>query len=89
VSPDGTSVYAATNGDDAVVHFNRNPLTGGLTYAGCIEDRPIDRGCTADADGLNGATDLVVSPTTGTSTSPPRNPTTPASSSTATRPRAR
>jgi len=36
VSPDGTSVYATAQTDDAVVRFDRDPSTGALTYQGCI-----------------------------------------------------
>ncbi len=36
VSADGTSLYAAATGDDAVARFDRDPATGALTYQGCI-----------------------------------------------------
>ena len=36
VSPDGISVYATSQNDDAVVRFNRNITTGELTFAGCL-----------------------------------------------------
>ncbi|MEK6276950.1 MAG: hypothetical protein AABM29_02930 [Actinomycetota bacterium] len=36
VSPDGTSVYAASQFDDAVSHFVRDPATGAISYQGCI-----------------------------------------------------
>ncbi|HEV7734698.1 MAG TPA: hypothetical protein VGR62_21170 [Candidatus Binatia bacterium] len=36
VSADGTSLYAAATGDDAVARFDRDPTTGALTYQGCI-----------------------------------------------------
>ncbi len=36
VSPDGESVYVTAFSDDAIAHFDRNPGTGALTYAGCI-----------------------------------------------------
>ncbi len=36
VSPDGKSVYVASNLDSGVVIFNRNTTTGALTDAGCI-----------------------------------------------------
>jgi hypothetical protein len=35
VGPDGRSVDVASGNDDAVARFIRDPLTGGLTYAGC------------------------------------------------------
>ncbi len=36
VSADGTSAYAASPADDAVARFDREPMTGALTYQGCI-----------------------------------------------------
>ena len=36
ISPDGKSVYLALGGDDAVARFDRDPMTGVLTYQGCI-----------------------------------------------------
>jgi hypothetical protein len=36
VSPDGTSVYAVAEDDDAIAAFARDPATGALTYQGCI-----------------------------------------------------
>lgn len=36
LSPDGTSLYVASLGDDAVATFARDPVTGALTYQGCI-----------------------------------------------------
>lgn len=36
VSPDGRSVYTASVGDSAVARFNRDPMTGAITYGGCI-----------------------------------------------------
>jgi hypothetical protein len=36
LSADGTSLYVASLGDDAVVRFTRDPVTGALTYEGCI-----------------------------------------------------
>ena len=45
VSPDGASVYAAGNFDDAIVRFDR-AANGALTAAGCIQDleTPPDAG---------------------------------------------
>jgi 6-phosphogluconolactonase (cycloisomerase 2 family) len=36
LSPDGTSLYCVSQGDDAVAHFERDTTTGALTYQGCI-----------------------------------------------------
>ena len=61
VSPDGASVYAAGNFDDAIVRFNR-AASGALTGAGCIQDLEAASGCGASAQGLDAARGLVVSP---------------------------
>ena len=63
VSPDGESVYVATNLDNAIVRFNRNTTTGALTPAGCLAAH--NAGCVPGneaAPGLEGPTDLIVSP---------------------------
>lgn len=63
VSPDGRSVYAASQFDDAVVRFDRDPATGALTPQGCVDDN--DTGgdtCAQSTDGLRFATSLVASP---------------------------
>jgi len=36
VNPDGTSIYVAAEGDDAVARFDRDPSSGALTYRGCV-----------------------------------------------------
>jgi hypothetical protein len=36
ISPDGSSVYVAADGDDSVARFSRNPATGVLTYQDCF-----------------------------------------------------
>jgi 6-phosphogluconolactonase (cycloisomerase 2 family) len=36
ISPDGTSLYALSNSDDAIARFSRNPSTGALTYQDCL-----------------------------------------------------
>jgi DNA-binding beta-propeller fold protein YncE len=63
VSPDGTSVYVASSGDEAVVRFDRNTTTGALTPQGCIDDN--DTGgdvCAQSTDGLAGSRGVTVSP---------------------------
>lgn len=55
-SPDATSLYAAAPGDDAVVHFDRDPATGALTFVGCFTgDALVSTACTripqASSDG--------------------------------------
>ena len=63
VSPDGESVYAASRGDDAVVHLDRNPNTGSLTPEGCVQDDDTGTdGCADSADGLDDVNGVAVSP---------------------------
>ena len=63
MSPDGESVYAASNEDDAVARFDRDTGTGALTPAGCIQDNDSGADTCADsADGLDGAASVAVSP---------------------------
>src|SRR5262245_64276163 len=38
VSPDGKHVYIAGSGDDTLVTFGRNPVTGALTWLGVQQD---------------------------------------------------
>ena len=47
VSADGRSVYTTSSSRDAIAHFTRDPLTGALSFAGCITagDTPAT-GCT-------------------------------------------
>ena len=60
VSPDGANVYVAAHDDDAVVSFRR-ASDGTLTYAGCIQNSP-GSDCGLAAPGLDGPSDLAVSP---------------------------
>ncbi len=62
VSPDGTSVYVASLSDDAVARFDREPATGALTPAGCIQDVESVAGCAPTQQGLDGARGVAVSP---------------------------
>jgi DNA-binding beta-propeller fold protein YncE len=69
VSPDGASVYVASQDDNAIVRFNRAP-GGALTPAGCIEDIEEEGSCdnigaAGEAQGLNGAFGVTVSPDGG------------------------
>ena len=62
VSPDGASVYVASQIDDAVAGFDRSAASGALTPAGCVDDD--DSGadaCAQSSDGLDGAFSLSVS----------------------------
>jgi 6-phosphogluconolactonase (cycloisomerase 2 family) len=59
-------VYVVTSLDNALVRFDRDPSTGALTPQGCIEDN--DAGpdaCAEDADGLESANAVTVSPDGG------------------------
>ena len=64
VSPDGKSVYAASNISDAVARLDRNTATGALTQpagtAGCISE--TGAGSCADGHGLDGSCSVAVSP---------------------------
>jgi DNA-binding beta-propeller fold protein YncE len=67
-SPDGKSVYVASEDDDAIVIFDRDPATGSLDPAGCVDDNDFatdpNQGkdvCAKSADGLDGATGVAVS----------------------------
>ncbi len=46
VSPDGKSVYVASQSDSGVVSFNRNMSTGALAYEGCYTSE--SSGCAVD-----------------------------------------
>ncbi len=64
ISPDGTSVYAASATSDAVAIFDRNTTTGALTQkpgtAGCISD--TGAGPCADGTALSVPYSVTVSP---------------------------
>lgn len=55
VSPDGKHAYATGNNDDALVVFDRDEITGELTFVEKIKDN------IAGVDGLNGARFVTVS----------------------------
>ena len=62
VSPDGESVYAVSQTDNAIVHFSRTPATGALQFRACIDDNDSGPdGCALDTDGLAGASGVAVS----------------------------
>jgi sugar lactone lactonase YvrE len=64
-SPDGKSVYLASQVSDAVTRLNRNPTTGAITQpagtAGCVSDTGTEGTC-SDGRALNGAIGVAVSP---------------------------
>ena len=45
-SADGKSVYAVSQGDDAIARFDRNPSSGALSYQGCISGDTAAASCT-------------------------------------------
>lgn len=51
VSPDGKSVYVASEASDSIAHFFRDRVTGQLAYDGCLNN-----------DGSNGCVDLPYAP---------------------------
>ena len=63
VSPDGKSVYVASNLSDAVVRLTRNTTTGAIAQpagtAGCVSE--TGAGTCADGHGLDGASSVAVS----------------------------
>ena len=64
VSPDGRSVYLASNGSDAVARLIRNATTGAITQpagtAGCVSE--TGAGLCADGHGLDSPLSVAVSP---------------------------
>jgi 6-phosphogluconolactonase (cycloisomerase 2 family) len=56
LSPDGSHVYTGASIDDALVAFQRNPLTGHLTFMQAFRDNQ------GGVDGLDGVQSLIVSP---------------------------
>jgi sugar lactone lactonase YvrE len=68
ISPDGKSVYAASEEDDAIVRFKRNARSGALTPKGCIDDNDFgtdpeqgDDNCARSVSGLHEPDALVMS----------------------------
>ena len=70
ISPDGSYLYAAVEGDNAVARFDRDPDTGQLDFAGCITGETNAPVCTqipstangGDNSGLDGLTAVTLSP---------------------------
>ena len=57
LSPDGKSLYTASRLDDAVAHFDRDPVTGVLTYRGCISGETESTTCVQIASATTSGTD--------------------------------
>jgi len=63
VSPDGKSVYAASEYDSAIVRLDRDTTTGAITAGGCVDDNDTgDDACAQTTDGLGGVESVAVSP---------------------------
>jgi 6-phosphogluconolactonase (cycloisomerase 2 family) len=60
LSPDGRHLYASGTDDDAIAVFNRDLLTGGLSYLTCYKDGQ-SLGSGGVLDGLDGTTSVSVS----------------------------
>jgi DNA-binding beta-propeller fold protein YncE len=60
-SPDGQNVYVASQQDDAVVTLSVG-AGGALSAAGCISAQGSSSGCASSATGLDGASEVIVSP---------------------------
>jgi DNA-binding beta-propeller fold protein YncE len=63
VSPDGRSLYVASERGDSVAHLFRNTVTGQLTWDGCLNDTGADNCFDVPGDkALDGARGVAVSP---------------------------
>lgn len=61
VSPDGSSAYVAAELDNALVRFDRDPQTGTLAPASCVDDNDFSPdNCAQSTDGLTGARSVVL-----------------------------
>jgi 6-phosphogluconolactonase (cycloisomerase 2 family) len=64
ISPNDKQLYAVSEGDDAVVRFNR-ASDGSITPQTCIDDNDAGQGedtCAQSSDGMEGATGVAISP---------------------------
>ena len=62
LSKDGTSLYSISEGDDAIVRFDRSTTTGALTPKGCIDDNDeLNDDCARSTNGLASAASLAIS----------------------------
>jgi 6-phosphogluconolactonase (cycloisomerase 2 family) len=62
ISPDGTSLYAASRTDGSVVRFARNPSTGALAFVDCVADASSAETCAQTSPALGGAGAIEVTP---------------------------
>lgn len=62
VSPDGRHLYGVGYEGDAIVTLSRNEETGELSDSGCVGGFGDHVGCGRTGEGLNGITDITISP---------------------------
>ena len=61
LSKDGTSLYSISEGDDAIVRFDRSTTTGALTPKGCIDDNDeLNDDCARSTNGLASAASFAI-----------------------------
>ncbi len=70
VSPDGAQVYVAADDGDAVARFNRDSVTGTLTYQSCLTSNTSVGGCTAIPGAVAGGVDTPLESLYGITVSP-------------------
>ncbi len=58
IGPDGTSAYSVSFQNDRVTEYDRNPITGALTYVTCFSDPPAT--CPNPVPGLGGVQNLAI-----------------------------
>ena len=61
IAPDGTALYAAAAGNDAVSTLRRGP-SGSIAPAGCVQDASASTTCTRKFNGLDLVRDVAISP---------------------------
>src|ERR1700761_5031174 len=62
ISPDGKSVYVASQSEGGVVRFDRDPATGALTYEECFTSEASGCGSNHGLTGMVDAQGVAVSP---------------------------
>ncbi len=62
ISPDGKSLYAASQNSDTLVSFIRNTTTGALTVSGCLSNSALGASCVQQPGLLDGVAVVAISP---------------------------
>ncbi len=62
VSPDGKSLYAASQNSDTLVSFIRNTTTGALTVSGCLSNSALGGSCVQQPGLLDEVAVVTISP---------------------------